>query len=296
MEVEAENLTRAFAWLAAVYLTAGAAALAVAIPLRGAHPIAVAGAADLAATAAVFAFSRAFRNSSFYDPYWSVAPIAIALYWWLSAPGSEAAALRPLLVLALVGIWGTRLTAHWARGWRGLDHQDWRYADLEQRTGRAYWLVSFLGIHLFPTAVVFLGCLPLFPALAEPARPAGVLDLAAAGLTGFAIWLEAEADRQLRRFRAASQPPGAFLRSGLWAWCRHPNYLGEILFWWGLVAFSLAAGRAPWWAFAGAVSITAMFHVVSIPMLDRRMVERRPAYAAHARRAPALLPRRPATD
>jgi steroid 5-alpha reductase family enzyme len=287
---------RAFSWIAVAYLTAGAVALAVAISLRGEHPILVAGAADLAATVAVFGFSRAFRNSSFYDSYWSVAPIAIAVYWWLSAPEAGAGPLRALLVLTLVSLWGVRLTANWARGWRGLGHQDWRYANLQQQTGRTFWLVSFLGIHLFPTVVVFLGCLPLFPALAEPARPLGALDLAAAGLTGFAIWLEATADRQLRRFATAPHPPGEFLRSGLWAWCRHPNYLGEILFWWGLVAFSLAAGCAPWWVFVGAIAITVMFHLVSIPMIDRRMAESRPAYVDHAKRTSALLPRRPAAS
>ena len=288
-------MIRAFTWIAVAYLVAGAVALAVAMSLRGEHPILVAAAADLAATIAIFAFSRAFRNSSFYDAYWSVAPIAIAFYWWLSAPDSGADPVRRFLVLALVSLWGIRLTANWARGWRGLGHQDWRYTDLEERTGRAYWAVSLLGIHLFPTVMVFLGCLPLFPALAGPVRPVGVLDLVAAGVTGFAVWLEATADRQLRRFTTASHPSGEFLRSGLWAWCRHPNYLGEILFWWGLAAFSLAAGVVSWWTAAGAIAITVMFRVVSLPMIERRMTERRPAYAEYARRTTALPPRRPAT-
>jgi steroid 5-alpha reductase family enzyme len=169
-----------------------------------------------------------------------------------------------------------------------------RYTVLQQQAGRAYWLVSFLGIHLFPTIMVFLGCLPLFPVLAGPERPLGALDLVAAGITGFAIWLEAAADQQLRRFANASHPPGEFLRSGLWAWCRHPNYLGEILFWWGLLAFSLAAGFVSWWTAVGAIGITVMFCLVSIPMIDRRMIERRPAYAEHAKQTSALLPRRPA--
>jgi steroid 5-alpha reductase family enzyme len=283
---------RAFTWIAVAYLIAGAVALAIAIPLRSEHPILVAGAADLGATIAIFAFSLWFRNSSFYDAYWSVAPILIALYWWLSAPDSGGDPTRRILVFTLVGLWGARLTCNWARGWRGLGHQDWRYTNLERQTGRAYWPVSFLGIHLFPTVMVFLGCLPLFSTLAEPARPLGSWDLAAAGITGFAIWLEATADRQLRRFATASHPPGEFLKSGLWAWCRHPNYLGEILFWWGLLAFSLAAGVASWWTAVGAIAITLMFRFVSIPMIDRRMIERRPAYADHAARTSALLPRR----
>ena len=90
-------------------------------------------------------------------------------------------------------------------------------------------------------------------------------------------------------------PPGEFLRSGLWAWCRHPNYLGGILFWWGLLAFSLAAGVFSWWTAVGAIAITVMFRVVSLPMIERRMIERRPAYAEHARQTSALLPRPPAT-
>jgi steroid 5-alpha reductase family enzyme len=289
-------VTRAIGWIAVAYLFAGAVAVAIAISLPGVHPILVAGAADLSATAAIFAFSLAFRNSSFYDAYWSVAPIPIAFYWWLSAPDSGADPLRAALVLALVSLWGLRLTCNWARGWRGLGHQDWRYTDLQERTGRAYWAVSFLGIHLFPTVMVFLGCLPLYPALAEPLRSFGALDLVAAGVTGTAVWLEATADRQLRRFTTASHPPEEFLRSGLWAWCRHPNYLGEILFWWGLVAFSLAAGVFSWWTAIGAVAITLMFQLVSIPMIDRRMVARRPAYAEHAKRTSALLPRRPSSN
>ena len=286
-------MIRAFTWIAVAYLVAGALAVAVGIALPGRHPILVAGAADLAATVAIFAFSLAFRNSSFYDPYWSVAPIPIASYWWLSAGDCAGAPVRRLLAFALVSLWGIRLTTNWARGWWGLAHQDWRYSDLEKRTGRAYWLVSFLGIHLFPTAMVFLGCLPLFPVLAESVRPLGPLDLIAAGVTGSAIALEAAADQRLHRFRMASHPPGDFLRSGLWAWCRHPNYLGEILFWWGLFAFSLASGFASWWTAVGAIAITGMFRVASIPMLERRMLERRPGYAEHATRTSMLLPRRP---
>jgi steroid 5-alpha reductase family enzyme len=36
-----------------------------------------------------------------------------------------------------------------------------------------------------------------------------------------------------------------------------------------------------------------MFRLVSIPMIERRMIEVRPAYAEHAKRTSALLPRRP---
>ncbi len=118
------------------------------------QPLYLAGLADLTATIVVFAFSVAFRNSSFYDAYWSVAPPLLLGYWWLSGDGEFA---RVFVVAALVLTWAVRLTGNWARGWNGLDHEDWRYPKIRDATGRLYWPVSFLGIHLVPTVVVFIG-------------------------------------------------------------------------------------------------------------------------------------------
>jgi steroid 5-alpha reductase family enzyme len=51
------------------------------------HPIAFALLADIVATLVVFAFSAWYRNASTYDPYWSVIPVLIVLYWALSGQG-----------------------------------------------------------------------------------------------------------------------------------------------------------------------------------------------------------------
>jgi steroid 5-alpha reductase family enzyme len=273
----------AYATALGVGLAAGAAA-----PFE--HPLAVAFAADLAATLAIFAWSLAYRNSSFYDAYWSVAPLPIALYW--TAVGAGAGA-RQAGVLALIAVWGARLTWNWARGWQGLHHEDWRYVDVARRTGRAYWLVSLFGLHLMPTCWVFGGLLPVYAAVCVPGRPLGPLDAVAALVTAGAVALEAGADAQLHRYRASGPPAGEFLRSGLWAWSRHPNYLGEIGFWWGLWLFGLAAAPGLWWTLAGPVAIALMFRFVSLPLIEARMRERRPGYAAWAERSSLVLLRRP---
>jgi steroid 5-alpha reductase family enzyme len=285
-------MVKAFAWIAVAYAAALAAAVAVGGTLELASPLATAFWADLAATLVVFAFSFAFRNSSFYDAYWSVAPIAIAAYW-LAVASPEASPLRQGVVAAFVLAWGVRLTGNWARGWQGLHHEDWRYVDLQKTTGRAYWLVSFMGLHVIPTLWVFGGCLALYPALAVGTRAPGVLDLLAVLVTGTAIWLEYEADNELRRFRTA---PGRrtedVLDTGLWALSRHPNYLGEMGFWWGLWLFGLAADPSWWWSIVGPLSITLMFRFASLPMIETRMLERRPErFAAYQQRTPMVIPR-----
>jgi len=293
LTMSTDETRRAFAWVLAAYLVAGVIAYCVglAAQVRDVPPIAVAFMADIAATIVVFGFSAAFRNSSFYDPYWSVAPIPIAIYFSAQDQAIEASFLRQLVVITLITIWGCRLTYNWARGWTGLGHEDWRYLDIQEKTGRLYWFVSFIGIHMMPTLWVFFGCLPLYPALLFGARPFGPIDIVAVAVTGGAIWLEAEADKQLVQFRNSSPPSEAVLDTGVWAWSRHPNYFGEISFWWGLWLFGYAADPASWrWTILGAASITLMFRFVSLPLIERRMAERRPSYADVQARTSLVIP------
>ena len=59
--------------------------------------------ADLLATVVIFAFSRAYRNSSFYDAYWSVVPPLLLVYWWSQAGRRPTALLADLDRGAAVG-------------------------------------------------------------------------------------------------------------------------------------------------------------------------------------------------
>jgi len=290
---------RGFMVCVVAYLAASAAALAAGAALRAyglvVHPLLLVAAADLVGTVVVFVLSVAVGNSSLYDPYWSVAPLFIAGFLWFA--GGTPLSPRSAAVLALVLVWGVRLTWNWARGWRGLSHEDWRYLRIRERAGAAYWPVSFLGIHLMPTVMVYLGCLPLWPALSAGGRGSGWLDGVALVVTTAAVWIEATADRQLHRFVGQGPPPGAVLESGLWALSRHPNYFGEILFWWGLYLFGLAADPGRWWTGGGALAITLLFVFISLPLIERRMLERRgEAYRAVCRRRSLLIPWRPRPD
>jgi steroid 5-alpha reductase family enzyme len=280
---------RALVTVGLAYGAGLAVALATGWVLRGHGPIEVAALADVAATLVVFGFSVRHDNSSLYDPYWSLAPLPIVLFWASGAPAGPE--LRGGLVVALVAVWGVRLTANWVARWRGLGDEDFRYAEIRARTGRLYWPASLLGIHLLPTVWVFLGLLPTWPALAGAGRPPVTLDVLATAVTAAGITLEAVADLQLRRFLRSRQDPSAVLDTGLWRLSRHPNYLGEITFWWGLWLFGLAADpRWAAWTIVGPVSITLLFVLVSIPWMDRRMLSRHPGCAEWMRATPALLP------
>ena len=281
---------QALRWVGLAYvlaLAAGYATLALA-PIE--DPLLRTFVADAVATIVIFVFSATYDNSSFYDAYWSVVPIAIVLFWMTLAEDAV-----PALRLAAIGLvavaWGVRLTWNWARGWTGLDHEDWRYVGFRELAPKFYWPISFFGIHFFPTVIVFAGLAALYPAVVHAGRPFGVLDLAAlvVGIAGIAFeWI---ADDQLRAFTTGPRQPGETLRTGLWRYSRHPNYLGEILVWWSFFLFGWAADPA--WArlaVLAPLAITAMFLFVSIPLIEKRSLDRRPNYQQVIDETSMLLP------
>jgi len=284
---------------AAVYLIAAAVGIFVGIvtfraasgnPVVSAS-VTAAAMGDIAATVVVFIFSVIFNNSSVYDPYWSVAPPFIAAYWIIiGIQSGSSIGLGGLLIVGALLVWALRLTHNWARGWRGFAHEDWRYVDFRSSTGRAYWLVSFLGIHLFPTILVFLGCLSLLPALAAPSHSFDALWIVGLLITAVAIWVETRSDRELFEFKRNRREGEEILETGLWAYSRHPNYFGEVLFWWGIYITGLAANSAYWWTIVGPLAMTALFLFISVPMMERHMIERHPSYEAHRLERSRFIP------
>jgi steroid 5-alpha reductase family enzyme len=271
------------------YLLALATAILTGNLFSSMHPLIMIATADLMATVMIFVFSLALNNSSMYDPYWSVKPMVIAGYYFYQFyPGDVP--VRQILILVLILLYGIRLTSNFYRDWPGLSHEDWRYRNFRKQFPKVYWLVSFFGIHFFPTLMVYLGCLPMFGAMAEGNRPLNLWDLAAVIVLFGSILLAFMADEQLRNFRKDPANKGSFIRSGLWNKSRHPNYLGEILTWWGLYLFALAAGIQFWWTGIGALLMTLMFVFISIPLMEKKNLERKAGYADYIKRTGMLVP------
>ena len=55
------------------------------------------------------------------------------------------------------------------------------------------------------------------------------------------ISIEIIADKQKTRFRSFEKNKDTFITSGLWSKSRHPNYLGEILLWFGISVMSISS-------------------------------------------------------
>ena len=238
--------------------------------------------ADTVATVVTFIFSLIFGNASVYDPYWSVQPPVILIAF---AIGKELTTLGILLIIAVL-YWAIRLTANWAYTFSNLNHQDWRYTMLKEKTGVFYPIINFVGIHMVPTLIVYGCILPAVWAIINGVTAnfgSAIFVCVSLG----AATMQGIADYQMHKFRKNKN--GAFIRNGLWKYSRHPNYLGEILMWWGVALSVVCAVPNAWYLLTGALANTILFFAVSIPMADGRQ-SRKEGFAEYKKQTRMLLP------
>ncbi|NEX59564.1 DUF1295 domain-containing protein [Noviherbaspirillum galbum] len=246
-----------------------------------------------AATVAIIAvvawiISVARRNAGIADVIWGGFMLAgsAAFMLKLDQPGPRAAWL-----LAMIALWALRLSLH--IGWRNHGQpEDRRYQAIRERNQPHFALKSLYLVFGLQAALAWIIALPLFAAIGSGA-PIGWLDAA-----GVLLWLagflfEAIADAQLARFRKRhagfADQARPVMDSGLWRYSRHPNYFGECCLWWGFYLVALSAG-AGWTIFSPLLMTVLLLKVSGVALLERDMVERRPAYRQYIERTNAFIP------
>jgi len=247
------------------------------------------------ALGAVLAFatwlaSLRLADASVIDRVW---PMLIAgptlVYAWRLAPiGPRGMAMTTLTVL-----WALRLSTFITLRNRGKP-EDRRYQEIRARNQPNFGVKS---LYLVFGLQALLGWVVSAPALVGIAAPRtfGWLDFAGLLLCAFGIVFEAIADAQMARFRTEPSHAGQVMDRGLWRYSRHPNYFGEACIWWGLAAMALSgAGLAGAWSLVSPLLMTVLLLKVSgVSLLEKDIVDRRPAYRDYIARTNAFFPGAP---
>ncbi len=284
---------RSFLLIIALYAVALTGMLLIASAIGTDHPVKGLIIGFAASVAFLYLASQIVQNGSTFDAWWSVIPPVFAMWLFFvldDADGFTDGDLRRLAVAVCATLWGLRLTANWAIGWTGMGHEDWRYRMLYETAPMPRWAVSLTSVHLFPLLVVTLGSIPMAIVASHSGRSFGMLDILAVVVALTGVTIQQFADLDLRRFNRTKKS-GDVLNTGLWSRSRHPNYLGEMMWWWSLWLFTLAAHPASWWAGVGALAMTVMFFAASIPLAEKRSAERRPGWEAYQAVTPMVFPR-----
>jgi steroid 5-alpha reductase family enzyme len=236
----------------------------------------------------VWVVSLVRRDASLVDRVWGLAFVVAA---WAYALLAGAFTSRTWLILALVTIWGLRLSIYitW-RNWG--DGEDPRYRDMREKRPETFALRSLVTVFLLQAVLAWLISLPLLAAAAyDTPAELGWLDLLGTVVWGVGLFFEAVGDWQLSRFLADPGNRGKVNDRGLWRYTRHPNYFGDTVVWWGYFLIALATGA--WWAFLGSLGMTFFIVRVSgVALTEKNMAGRskREGYEEYVRRTNAFIP------
>jgi len=231
-----------------------------------------------------FVISRYAKRVDVVDIAWGLNGVIIA---W-SAFLLNTYSVRTMLVAALVTVWGLRLALHLFVRIRH-SPEDKRYQAIKDAWG-AYGAVGiFLQIFLLQALLIMIVTSPVMVIALTSGQHVGWLDL-----LGMFIWLigflcEMIADKQLKDFMRESRQRSEILDTGLWRYSRHPNFLGEIMQWWGVWLIAMHSPYG-WLSIIGPLTITYFITCVSgIPLIERQLAQN-PRYVDYQRTTSILIP------
>ena len=235
----------------------------------------------------LWVMSVIIKNASIIDLFWGFGFVITNAFYFFNSGEIN---VRKIILLALVTIWGLRLSIYLA--WRNAGkEEDFRYQTFRQKYGpKRYWWISYFQVFLLQGVLIMLVSLPLLGAnMGAPSEGLHILDYIGilVWLTGFAF--EAGGDFQLVRFKQHPENKGKVLNKGFWKYTRHPNYFGDTTVWWSYALFSVAAGS--YWQVVGSLLMTVLIIKVSgVALIEKSLNNSKPQYQEYIRQTNSFFP------
>lgn len=236
---------------------------------------------------ALWLLSLPLRNASIIDCFWGLGFILVCT---VGLQVTDLSTPHKVMICTMVLLWGARLSLYLT--WRNWGKpEDYRYRAMREHHGAAFWWRSLFTVFLLQGFLTWLIALPLQVALmAETRVPWDGWALAGVVVFLAGLTFETLGDWELARFKANPENRGRVMEEGLWRYTRHPNYFGDALVWWGLFIACAPAPNVVYTVLSPLVMTLLLMKVSGVPLLEKRLVETRPAYAAYARRTSAFIP------
>jgi len=203
---------------------------------------------------------------------------------------SEKLSWEKLTFTSLVVAHGLSLSAYLII--REFSHgEDKRWARLRERVGHNFWWLSYF-IVFIPTMAMnmLMGVLLYSFNHAEKSHInkvyywIGISTMLFGGLMGVL------ADVQKFHFLSNKRNEGKVLDVGLWGISRHPNYFGNVVFWWGVYLVNYSAGIL-WTVICPIIFSFLIMFLTGIPVVERLMLEEHgDRYREYQQRVPIFIP------
>lgn len=264
-----------------------------------------------------FVWSVIGNNVSKVDQIWSITPWVFCwvFYFHYVCNANGGVHYRLLLVCVLTTLWGIRLTFNfWRRGGYGnffTHEEDYRWPILRAKMHPIIFLIFNLTfIATYQNILLWLIALPSYVVLKQSSTEINVVDICLGVIFVLLLVMETVADEQHYVFQeykhslpadqrqkdASQSVRDGFLQTGLFAFCRHPNYFAEQSIWLVVYLYAVNATREPLhWSCAGIVLLVLLFQG-SIQFSESITLAKYPLYKNYQREIPCLLPCYPSAD
>eukprot|EP01024_Parvocaulis_polyphysoides_P019399 TRINITY_DN1878_c0_g1_i5.p1 TRINITY_DN1878_c0_g1~~TRINITY_DN1878_c0_g1_i5.p1 ORF type:complete len:332 (+),score=26.40 TRINITY_DN1878_c0_g1_i5:95-997(+) len=163
-------------------------------------------------------------------------------------------------------------------------------------TGRSNYPFKLLG---FWTIQSMWGWVVMLPITVMHGNGPGVWNAATVVCLAsfFAAWIvETTADFQKNSFKNKLENKNKWIDTGLYKYCRYPNYFGEIMVWWSLYGASASQGYAvshPWMVLSPLMTMMLLIGVSGIPLQEKSKNKRygdNPDYQFYKNNTSLLIP------
>lgn len=260
-----------------------------------------------------FVWSIVGNNCSKVDQIWSIVPVLYCWHFFVHySLNNKAVHYRLLLLSILVTLWGARLTFNFARkngyGTFFEHEEDYRWPILRKLMHPVVFLlfnISFIAS--YQNLLLYYIAAPAYVVMKGPADN-NIYDILVGGLFSIMLLIETVADEQHWIFQsykhslspeerlkdADPQVREGFYRSGLFQFCRHPNYFAEQSMWVCVYLFTLTHNEGLQldnmnWTITGCIQLILLFQG-SISFSESITVSKYPVYREYQRTTSQLIP------
>ena len=237
--------------------------------------------------------SLLIEDVSIVDYIWSpLTLLGVCTYVYLTGIDN----LVHLIMLLMVSLWAFRLTWFLVRRGRNKP-EDRRYQVIRERNSPHFAYKSLYLIFIFQGLVAWILSTLFVPIFDSNLDSAASTTWSLWHSAGVIIWLfgfiyESIADHQLHCFNSRVVKPSATLSTGLWRYCRHPNYFGEFCIWWAWFIYAIPTGSV-WILLAPLIMTYLLFRFSGVGNMEQGITDRRPDYQAYIDSTNAFFPGKP---
>ena len=193
------------------------------------------------------------------DLLWGLAH-AVVIWGALYTNPLESMSFSGILLIALVSTWSLRLFLYLFVRNKGKP-DDRRYLELASSWKGGFALNAYFRIFLVQCVLAGICSFSAYRGVVNPSLNTSWVLYLGTFLSVFGLLYESIADMQLYSFKKL-HPGKKLYNVGLYKFSRHPNYFGEICFWWGIYFISLN-NFSNWWTIFSPILINVLILKVS---------------------------------